>query len=193
LAEDCGLIREKYRVSLAKGPAKGCEPVSAVRLEFNGPDHKMREREAEGRGRRRRRRRPTGPSLPETAATELWGSVFQSETTGIERRARGTRSRPRSDQGEPARPAPWPTAENSSGERGRGAIGPHFARQKDRERVGEKGKLTCATRSCGNGSNGGTVRGGFTASSVSSYAVRTESGREGKWGGGMLGRAGLST
>ena len=75
-AEDCGPKLEKGGVSLAKQPPKGYGTLSAVRLEFNGPDHKMREREREksrgarppekkkeaaglhGRPARARRRRP---------------------------------------------------------------------------------------------------------------------------------------
>ena len=82
------MIREKYRISLAKGPAKGYGPFSTVQLEFNGPDHKMREREKQ-RGAATGEEEggggapwPAGLSSPETAATELRGSVFKPKAPG---------------------------------------------------------------------------------------------------------------
>jgi len=55
---------------------------------------------------------------PEKSDRVLRGVVLRTETTGRERRARGTQSRPWRGRGEPARPAPWPAAMELAGARG---------------------------------------------------------------------------
>ena len=93
-----------------------------------------------------------GPSSPAHSQQRLRRAVFQTETAGRQRRARGSRSQPRNDPGSVRAAAPWPAAESFSGERGRGDWRPRFARELDGERAGRERKLTTALIRSENGS-----------------------------------------
>ena len=85
--------------------------------------------------------------------------------------------------GAPARHAPWPAAMELIVARGQGSRRHENTRDSVEKNAGKVGELTGATKTVRTARFGLLACGGSRRSSASSYAVRTESGREGKWGG----------
>ena len=145
LAEDCGANRGKVGVSLTKSPPKGYRASLAIGLETDGQDHKMRERgkqsgAAAGVGEERGGAPwPAGQSSPELSVRALRCSVYHSESTGGERRARGTCFQPLRGQGGARVTSAMACGDELPGERGQSTRKLHFAREMDGERAGKKG------------------------------------------------------
>ena len=135
-----------------------------------------------------------GLGSPAMVARGLRSSVFQTESSQRERRARGTRPGLGHGRRIALATAPRLTAEGFSGERGRGAWRPRFARELDGKRAGRERKLTTALIQSENGS-GWRLRAAAENSGDDSLCARgweqSRGVRGGKWGerfarGGVL-------
>ena len=126
-----------------------------------------------------------GLGSPAMVARGLRSSVFQTESSQRERRARGTRPGLGHGRRIALATAPRLTAEGFSGERGRGAWRPRFARELDGKRAGRERKLTTALIRSENGS-GWRLRAAAENSGDDSLRARgweqSRGERGGKWG-----------